>query len=74
MGKKRSDFGDIDEQGEKDKQFGIQTSSHGQEGQETKSCLFFKIMPFFPGMIGVFEGPDFLKSFPAPIATHPEVP
>lgn len=31
-------------------------------------------MPFFPGMIGVFEGPDFLKSFPAPIATHPEVP
>lgn len=74
VGKKRSDFGDAAEQGEKDKWFGIQTSCHGQEGQETKSCLFFKIMPFFPRMMGVFEGPDFPKSFPVHISTHPQLP
>lgn len=40
-GEQRSDFGATDEQSEKDMQFGVQTSSHGQEGQEIKSCLFF---------------------------------
>lgn len=59
MGKKKSDLGDTDERGEKEKQFGIQTSSHGQERQQAKSCLFFsRSCLFSPGMIRVFEGPE----------------
>lgn len=41
--------------------------------EKQKIALFIKIMPFFPGIIVVFEGSDFLKSFPVYMPTHPKV-
>lgn len=41
--------------------------------EKQKIALFIKIMPFFPGIIVVFEGSDFLKSFPVHMPTHPKV-